>query len=496
MLKKFFNFRITEQYRYHIVFLGIKIKFINPLYRNSFLQYKDWVNFIEEVNGTQYANKQTCLYILRDKRILLKRLGSKLGREFLDISASTYEDFVNFTERHPKFVAKIVDGAFGNNIHVYDLKNNVQNLENLYKNLLSNKTILLEEYINQVEELNQINPNSVSLVRICTLNINNSIDIASTPLLRIGLNEDKTNNRAAMVTQINNETGITEGISILYKYGKVNFQHKNIHPYKNICIKNFSIPYFEEVKSLAIECAKLVPEVKYIGWDIAITNKGPVVIEGNGGPMSYADEQLLSIKEKSEGVKNYYSKLKEYYNFKKYPNIEKIENITKKLYIENSNLYSNPDFIVILGSSKCAYRAKLAAEKYNDKENLIFIVSGGNKHHGISEYITMSDILKKSGIKQSSILEDRKSKYTKQNIVNSFKLINKHNKGVKKPVVDIITSGFHTKRVQDILNESGYLNKYKINLISAYGKHTSKENWYKTFEGYRIITEEFAKIKT
>lgn len=75
-------------------------------------------------------------------------------------------------------------------------------------------------------------------------------------------------------------------------------------------------------------------------------------------------------------------------------------------------------------------------------------------------------------------------------------MINKHNKGVKKPVVDIITSGFHTKRVQDILNESGYLNKYKINLISAYGKHTSKENWYKTFEGYRIITEEFAKIKT
>ena len=36
--------------------------------------------------------------------------------------------------------------------------------------------------------------------------------------------------------------------------------------------------------ALCEECAKVIPQVRYVGWDIAITEKGPVVIEGNQFP--------------------------------------------------------------------------------------------------------------------------------------------------------------------------------------------------------------------
>ena len=41
---------------------------------------------------------------------------------------------------------------------------------------------------------------------------------------------------------------------------------------------------YKEACNLVKEAATVVEEVKYIGWDIAITPKGPSIIEGNSYP--------------------------------------------------------------------------------------------------------------------------------------------------------------------------------------------------------------------
>ncbi len=41
------------------------------------------------------------------------------------------------------------------------------------------------------------------------------------------------------------------------------------------------MPYWEEVKSLALRAATAFPWVHGVGWDIAISEQGPVLIEGN-----------------------------------------------------------------------------------------------------------------------------------------------------------------------------------------------------------------------
>ena len=45
---------------------------------------------------------------------------------------------------------------------------------------------------------------------------------------------------------------------------------------------------------LVIWLAKLVPTIKYIGWDVAITNDGPVIIEGNSFPGVFQPKPSLS----------------------------------------------------------------------------------------------------------------------------------------------------------------------------------------------------------
>ena len=50
-------------------------------------------------------------------------------------------------------------------------------------------------------------------------------------------------------------------------------------------MKGFKIPQWEACVELVKEAALVVPEVRYIAWDVCITeNYGPLLIEGNAYP--------------------------------------------------------------------------------------------------------------------------------------------------------------------------------------------------------------------
>lgn len=55
------------------------------------------------------------------------------------------------------------------------------------------------------------------------------------------------------------------------------------HPNTGAVFADCRIPCFEDVVSLAIRAHETMSSIRSIGWDIAITPSGPVVIEGNQG---------------------------------------------------------------------------------------------------------------------------------------------------------------------------------------------------------------------
>lgn len=56
------------------------------------------------------------------------------------------------------------------------------------------------------------------------------------------------------------------------------------HPDTNAPIEGVRLPLWEETKALAIEAHHAFADRKIIGWDIAITNEGPIIVEGNSSP--------------------------------------------------------------------------------------------------------------------------------------------------------------------------------------------------------------------
>ena len=60
------------------------------------------------------------------------------------------------------------------------------------------------------------------------------------------------------------------------------------------------IPYVPEAIEMVKKAALLIPDLRYIGWDVAITDNGPLIIEGNEFP-SYGLIQNHMLNPKNPG---------------------------------------------------------------------------------------------------------------------------------------------------------------------------------------------------
>jgi len=65
------------------------------------------------------------------------------------------------------------------------------------------------------------------------------------------------------------------------------------HPMTNTPIVGFQLPFFEEAKAMCEEAMQIVPQLRYVAWDVALTQKGPRLIEGNSFP-SHAVPQFAA----------------------------------------------------------------------------------------------------------------------------------------------------------------------------------------------------------
>lgn len=63
-----------------------------------------------------------------------------------------------------------------------------------------------------------------------------------------------------------------------------NDQGDIIYTYDHAVLPGFQIPVWNEVCNLVKDACKVIPEVPIVGWDVAITANGPLLIEGNRTP--------------------------------------------------------------------------------------------------------------------------------------------------------------------------------------------------------------------
>lgn len=98
---------------------------------------------------------------------------------------------------------------------------------------------------------------------------------------RVGNGKSHTDNivTGGIACYINPDTGIvtTDGLNVEGKFFSK-------HPFSGISFKGFKIPNWDAAKKMVLELALEVPEARFVGWDVVLTDNGFDVLEGNIPP--------------------------------------------------------------------------------------------------------------------------------------------------------------------------------------------------------------------
>ena len=216
--------------------------------------------------------------ILEDKRLFLKEYANFVKHKYYVLgNGNTNEVIKAVTEaKFKKMVLKSSDGQCGEGVEVIELENDKNALK---EKLNHTKNDLLEEYIVQHDDLMKLSPSGLNTVRIFTqLNKKNEVDILGCRL-RITINSAVDNLAAGNIAApIDEMTGLVTGSGV---YSDITKTDEIEHPVTGVKIEGFQVPYWPEVMNMVREAALLHPQNRSIGWDVAITNEGPELLEGN-----------------------------------------------------------------------------------------------------------------------------------------------------------------------------------------------------------------------
>ncbi len=217
--------------------------------------------------------------IIKDKGFFNEEYREFLGRDFIDLRKTDCEDYEAFVADFDYVFAKPARGLGGVGIE----KLTREQAEGQYDRLVQEGKVVVEEAVRQHSELSAINADSVNTMRVCTC-INDRGDVTVLYMvLRVGRKGSVVDNLSAggLYTRLSDDGRITHPCySAREKYGTV-YTH---HPDTNLPFVGIQIPMIKEVKELVTRAALKNPGARYIGWDVAITPDGPVIIEGNDRP--------------------------------------------------------------------------------------------------------------------------------------------------------------------------------------------------------------------
>ena len=198
------------------------------------------------------------------------------------------EELYALCRNSTQLIWKPLEGSSGQGIKKYTPEDWKDGPEDFLAKMNADGKGILEEMVIQHPKMSSLCPTSVNTCRIATLLGDKQQGIVYA-FLRIGNGKVMDNvDCGGMAARIDLDTGrlLTVGAD---KQGNTFIKH----PITNTSIIGFTIPYWEEAKAMCLKAAEKVPEMRFIAWDVAITENGPTFIEGNSFP-SHAVPQFAA----------------------------------------------------------------------------------------------------------------------------------------------------------------------------------------------------------
>ena len=185
------------------------------------------------------------------------------------------------------FIKKKEASYGGSNIYkisMADLQAGRLNIKSVFNEVISSDYLFQDEVI-QHQKLNELNPYCVNTIRMDTYTNKQQLSRVMSSFIRLGVQKSFVDN----VSSGGMYVGVEVVSGTLCPEAFSDFTHGSgktfkVHPDTGQKFEGFQIPFYQEAKNMVLEAARHVPQIKVIGWDIAIQSDGPILIEGNDCP--------------------------------------------------------------------------------------------------------------------------------------------------------------------------------------------------------------------
>ncbi|MNW42817.1 hypothetical protein D3C74_200010 [compost metagenome] len=237
--------------------------------RKRYLTTGKLLDNAKKYNDSQYLN------IFSNKLNFYNYYKSYIKRKWIYGGDCSVDEIKTFLQTNGCCVVKPTNCSTGVGISKITYAENA-NIEKEIQKIIKKK-MLVEQYVIQHDDLASINPYSTNTIRVYTTNIAGEIHIYRV-FLKCASDKKVQDNfgQGGIVAEIDLETGVVKSLG---KNKKMDVYLR--HPLTNYLFTGFQIPKWNEVIALVKNIAKEIETMRYVGWDVAITNDYVEVIEGN-----------------------------------------------------------------------------------------------------------------------------------------------------------------------------------------------------------------------
>ncbi len=242
----------------------------------------EFVSDYEHMHAVRQLNPDCIFELLCDKNKTHEMFSEYFRRDVQLIPAGDKAALVRFISAHNGFVMKLLDDYGGAGVKVFRPES-VASAEETAEEILASckEDFIVEELLTNCDELRALHPSSLNTMRIPTVTYQDRIEVIH-PFIRVGTGTatvDSATFAHGILCAIDPATGVITAA----RDEEGTFYET--HPDTGRQLKGFQIPRWQEAVALAKELASRLEGQRYVGWDITITTKGVLMIEGNADGM-------------------------------------------------------------------------------------------------------------------------------------------------------------------------------------------------------------------
>ncbi len=248
------------------------------LYKRTHAQRKEYFGAMREEKLYNIVSPPAYKKRFTIKPDFIREFADYTRREITVPGQDDFAHFCAFLDNHPVFMSKPYDGTGGASVEKREASE-ITDRQAFYDHAVQNR-IYLEELVKQHPDMNVLCPASVNTLRFMTYNDRGTPVLLWTGL-RVGNGVNPVDNfhSQGMGVKIDMDTGKLVGVAI----NKDNVEF-TAHPATGVVFEGFQIPCFQQAREMVMEACLKSDKILMIGWDVAISENGPLIIEANRWP--------------------------------------------------------------------------------------------------------------------------------------------------------------------------------------------------------------------